>query len=61
MSWLFGFSKPNIPDIPPEIPNAPVPPKSEENKTSSMSNYRFDSAALERAAKAAKELESSSI
>ena len=71
MSWLFGVGgKP-----PPEIPQLPVglPPggsegggsggsdKPGDNKGKSRSDaYSFDSAALERAAKAAKELEKSS-
>ncbi|CAF0919107.1 unnamed protein product [Brachionus calyciflorus] len=62
MSWLFGIKTPQVPppvDIPP-------PPSSNDDKNkpsqpafNTESQYRFDSAALERAAKAAKELEKS--
>lgn len=66
MSWLFGYSRPQntggggeggIP-IPP-----PPPPKKDDKKKleEAMSGFRFDSEALERAARAAKELENSSI
>lgn len=68
MSWLFGIRKDT-----PEPPNFSsfVPPadggdgkdgkQGEASKASGkMEAYRFDSSALERAAKAAKDLESSS-
>lgn len=70
MSWLFGIRK----DQPQEfsLPEFPVPPgasgsgdgkgdgKDDQGKErGKMEAYRFDSTALERAAKAAKELESS--
>lgn len=74
MSWLFGLNKgqdaSQIPDI-----QLPVPPsgggggggsddKGDGNQgqpaNSKMEAYRFDSAALERAARAAKDLEKSS-
>ncbi|XP_048753263.2 ATPase family AAA domain-containing protein 3-like [Ostrea edulis] len=64
MSWLFGMGGGG--QGPPQIP---VPPPGGDNKGSSeppknltkseMESYRFDSAALERAANAAKELEKS--
>lgn len=69
MSWLFGIKSPQAP--PPSIP----PPDSGDNNNNNNNNqnqnqnqnqnfrtesqYRFDSAALERAAKAAKDLEKS--
>lgn len=64
MSWLFGIK------TPPMEPPPPPPPSDSDNKNqpkqqqqqaaySTESQYRFDSAALERAAKAAKELEKS--
>ena len=69
MSWLFGIKNPQMPPPPPTgsssgAPGAPSgggggdsnrnePPRNTE------SQYRFDSAALERAAKAAKDLEKS--
>ncbi|CAH8457226.1 unnamed protein product [Schistosoma mattheei] len=64
MSWLFGFGKQTSKDfdIPGDVPPPPSPPASLQDKKQSKdtaSAYRFDSAALERAAKAAKELESS--
>ncbi|CAH8831742.1 unnamed protein product [Trichobilharzia szidati] len=64
MSWLFGFGKQNSKDfdIPIDAPPPPVPPPSSKDKNlggDTVSAYRFDSAALERAAKAAKELEKS--
>lgn len=66
MSWLFGFGKQNSKDfdIPIDAPPPPVPPSSSKDKNlggDTVSAYRFDSAALERAAKAAKELERSSM
>lgn len=74
MSWLFGMGKEqNIPDVAPQFPLPPPPPgggddgdgkdggsNTKEGQKSQMDAYRFDSAALERAAKAAKDLESSS-
>ena len=62
MSWLFGMNK-GQGGNPPQLPLPPFPPdgddKGGKDKTK-MDAYRFDSAALERAAKAAKELEASS-
>lgn len=66
MSWLFGYGKPSLPEVPPspsgDRPQPPSPPNQKEQKKieDTISSYRFDSAALERAAKAARELESSS-
>jgi len=62
LSWMWGGDKnKNIPE------NVEVPPPSGGNAGGSgkgsggpMDAYRFDSSALERAAKAAKELEQSS-
>ncbi|VDP88232.1 unnamed protein product, partial [Echinostoma caproni] len=51
MSWLFGYGKPTV--TPPPPPSQKDQKKIEE----AVSSYRFDSAALERAAKAARELE----
>lgn len=68
MSWLFGMNKgqPGTGDIP-GFPLPPPPPSGGDDgkgggdgKIGDKSGYRFDSAALERAAQAAKELESSS-
>ncbi|CAI2724707.1 unnamed protein product [Schistosoma spindalis] len=64
MSWLFGFGKQTSKDfdISSDVPPPPTPPASLQDKKQSKdtaSAYRFDSAALERAAKAARELESS--
>ncbi|KAF8560892.1 hypothetical protein P879_03011 [Paragonimus westermani] len=64
MSWLFGYGKPAPSDPVAQIPGAPSPPVPPPNKNEHKSDepgasYRFDSAALERAAKAAKELEAS--
>jgi ATPase family AAA domain-containing protein 3A/B len=66
MSWLFGLNKgqQGVPDVP-SFPGAPGSGGDGDDKTGdrqgqkSMDAYRFDSAALERAAKAAKELERS--
>lgn len=67
MSWLFGYSS-KPPQPPPENPigdgggaaaAAPAVNLSRSEKKA-MEAYRFDSSALERAAQAAKELESSS-
>lgn len=62
-SWLFGRRN----DPPSDFPQFPVPPagggdsgESEEDRRKRIEAYRFDSAALERAAKAAKDLEKSS-
>lgn len=66
MSWLFGMGKS---EPPPNFANLGLPPppntggdgndgKSSQGQ-SKMEAYRFDSGALERAAKAAKELEKS--
>lgn len=66
MSWLFGYSRPQMP--PPDgTPvdggdsgsSAPQPNLTNAEKRA-MEAYRFDSSALERAAQAAKELERSS-
>lgn len=63
MSWLFGYGKP-----PPGASNLPPPPpppddkdkKTDDKKTHNVLGYSFDSAALERAAECARELEKSS-
>ena len=70
MSWIFGMGKDQkIPEIPPPIFPPPgdggddkggKPGGSNQGQNSKMDAYRFDSAALERAAKAAKDLEKSS-
>ena len=73
MSWLFGMGGgQNIPDVAPQFPLPPAAPGggeggddgkgsgSKDDQKTKMDAYRFDSAALERAAKAAKELEKSS-
>ena len=76
MSWLFGLNKGDqIPELP-QFPVPPAGAsggsgddgdkvgdrqgQTSKDDKSSMEAYRFDSAALERAAKAAKELEKSS-
>ncbi|CDI98555.1 ATPase family AAA domain containing protein [Echinococcus multilocularis] len=65
MSWLFGYSRPQASDLNGEgampAPPAPPPPKKDDKRSleEAISGFRFDSAALERAAKAARELESS--
>ena len=73
MSWLFGLNKGQQPPQNPYLPEAPpsdggtvgdVPKdiggvSGNEGRDSKMEAYRFDSGALERAAKAAKELEKS--
>lgn len=71
MSWLFGIKKDQHIGEAPQFP-LPMPPsssggsggKGDDDSASSLNSkmeaYRFDSAALERAAKAAKDLESSS-
>ncbi|CAH8450469.1 unnamed protein product [Dicrocoelium dendriticum] len=63
MSWLFGYGKPLSTDGPSVAlggaPELPVPKKESAPNEDTVSSYRFDSAALERAAKAARELESS--
>ncbi|XP_050412839.2 ATPase family AAA domain-containing protein 3-A isoform X1 [Patella vulgata] len=64
MSWLFGVNSGQNPQLP-QSPFLPPPPPDGDDKGSGkgqgskMDAYRFDSAALERAARAAKELESS--
>lgn len=67
-SWLFGRRN----DVPSgDLPQFPTPPtagtsggggagESDDDRRKRMEAYRFDSAALEKAAKAAKDLESSS-
>ncbi|KAK3736546.1 hypothetical protein RRG08_051538 [Elysia crispata] len=61
MSWLFGVGKP--PETTGGFPQIPVPPPGGGNdgddKKKSKMEYSFDSTALEKAAKAAKDLESS--
>uniref|UniRef100_A0A0K0E0V4 AAA domain-containing protein n=1 Tax=Strongyloides stercoralis TaxID=6248 RepID=A0A0K0E0V4_STRER len=65
MSWLFGMKPQGTPYVPPSDynPDAPAqqgsnqPPVNENSGT--RSSYSFDSTALERAAKAAKDLEKS--
>ena len=74
MSWLFGVGKDQGPPVVPQNPYLPpLPPGDggdDKNKggdqgqggdkgSSKMQSYSFDSAALERAAKAAQELEKS--
>ena len=69
MSWLFGVNKnqdvPQMPILPEgmQVPGQPGnnPPPPNQPTKSKMDAYTFDSAALERAAKAAKELETSSL
>lgn len=65
MSWLFGLNKGQGAEQPPIFPFPPPPPSGNDGKggddkkgTSKMDAYRFDSAALERAAK---DLETSSM
>lgn len=64
MSWLFGFGKP--PPGAPNLPPMPPPPDDDKDKGKgdkqkhNVLGYSFDSAALERAAQCAKELEKSS-
>lgn len=63
MSWLFGMGgggqgPPSVPLPPSDGKDGPDPPK--PLTKSEMESYRFDSAALERAAQAARELEKSS-
>ena len=63
MSWFFGSGKSNA-QLPPGVPSPPSDPNKDENKKSTQvkaGGYSFDSEALERAAKAAKELEASSL
>lgn len=69
MSWLFGY-KSQVPQIPEaaQAANGNVLPNAGQTQTGTLSSaerkameaYRFDSSALERAAEAAKTLESSS-
>ena len=67
MSWLFGYKKPSIPEIPEQnvpsfgdgAPPGNEPPSTGKPLAGRESIYKFDSTALERAAKAAKELERS--
>ena len=68
MSWLFGsYNKPPPGQMPPGFPPTPgagggadgTPPGGSDK--SRMDAYRFDSAALERAAEAARTLERSSV
>jgi len=62
MSWLFGSSKPGAggPIPPGMIPPQPPGGGDDKDKGKSRSDaYSFDSAALERAAKAAQTLEKS--
>ena len=70
MSWLFGYNKPDqtgqMPTFPAGgsvagggAPSGPPEPPSGVASDGKMRPYQFDSSALERAAKAAKDLESS--
>ncbi|VUZ52568.1 unnamed protein product [Hymenolepis diminuta] len=64
MSWLFGYSRSQNSGAGGEggIPPPPPPPPSKDDKKKmeeAISGFKFDSAALERAAKAARELEKS--
>ncbi|KAI1301422.1 ATPase family AAA domain-containing protein 3-A [Halotydeus destructor] len=63
MSWLFGMGgKGQQPELPPGFPGAVLGGAGgdgKDDKGAVSSNYHFDSTGLERAAKAAKELESS--
>lgn len=62
MSWLFGSGKSKI-ELPPGAPSPPPDPAKDNEKKSTQVKagaYSFDSEALERAAKAAKDLETSS-
>lgn len=64
MVWGFGGSGgggANLPPPPPQIKTENLPPMKEEEKKNFETKYRFDSAALERAAQAAKELEKSPL
>ncbi len=65
MSWLFGL-RPSQPPGPPPVPPPDGPPDEPQpgaaaakDDSASRMAYAFDSAALERAAKAAKDLEKS--
>ncbi|KAI6198416.1 AAA domain-containing protein [Aphelenchoides fujianensis] len=64
MSWLFGYKTQPAPGVPPPSSGQPAggPPGGDPRAgpDGSQFNYSFDSTALERAAKAAKELERSS-
>jgi len=60
MSWLFGSGKP--PPLPPNFPGQPGEGGGSDGKGGDKTRsdaYSFDSAALERAAKAAQTLERS--
>ena len=64
MSWIFGGGKPP-PEATAGFPQIPVPPpggggNDGDDKKKSKMEYSFDSTALEKAARAAKELETSS-
>ena len=61
MVWGFGGGGGSkVPDQPPDIQLPKLDPKAAEEKIQTVeTKYRFDSAALERAAKAAKDLENS--
>ena len=74
MSWLFGIKTPQAPPPPSlDLGSGGEPPNNNNNNNNNNQNqnqtsqaarntesqYRFDSAALERAAKAAKDLEKS--
>jgi len=64
MSWLFGVKKGQPTDVDLSAFQLPTPGGSDDKSKDSqgqkaMEAYRFDSAALERAAKAAKDLERS--
>jgi ATPase family AAA domain-containing protein 3A/B len=66
MSWLFGVKSPQVPPPPPpsgsggdDKNNKNTNDQQQQQPRNTESQYRFDSAALERAAKAAKDLEKS--
>ena len=66
MSWLFGIKSTTPPPLPPPVDNGDDSNNKNNNNINQQnvnrnteSQYRFDSAALERAAKAAKDLEKS--
>uniref|UniRef100_A0A0N5CDD2 AAA domain-containing protein n=1 Tax=Strongyloides papillosus TaxID=174720 RepID=A0A0N5CDD2_STREA len=65
MSWIFGVKPQGIPNAPPADFNPDAPQQGSgapnvDQKMGAQSSYSFDSTALERAAKAARDLERSS-